>query len=111
VISPAGELAFSDVESAVLAAVSGAGYVRVLCSEAAREIAAGLLRPVLEDWNDERLPVSLVWSRAREPSIGLDLFATFIAGLFPTSARTQEVPWVRNSLVRKRQAAVHAAVL
>jgi DNA-binding transcriptional LysR family regulator len=109
-ISPAGVLAFSDVESAVLAAVSGAGYVRVLCSEAAREVAAGLLRPVLDDWNDERQPVSLVWSREREPGIGLDLFAGFIAGLFPTSARTQEVPWSRSGLVRNRQG-VQTAVL
>jgi DNA-binding transcriptional LysR family regulator len=96
VISPAALLAFSDVESAVLAAVSGAGYVRVLCTEVAREIAAGVLRQVFEDWNDERVPVLLVWAREREPRVELDLFATFVAGLFPTNARGQG-GWARNS--------------
>src|SRR5262249_46375888 len=48
-ITPRAPLSFSDPESAVTAAVSGAGFVRALDFTLENQIASGLLSPVLED--------------------------------------------------------------
>jgi LysR family transcriptional regulator for bpeEF and oprC len=82
-ISPAAPLAFSDVDSAVVAAVRGGGYVRVLSIEADQHIASGLLRPVLEDWNEESLPVTIAHRRDRAASDEVVAFGAFVAGLLP----------------------------
>src|SRR5690606_39562711 len=59
-IQPRAALSFSDPESAVGAAVSGAGFVRALDFTVEAQIAAGLLVPVLEDRNEGAwLPVSV----------------------------------------------------
>jgi LysR family transcriptional regulator, regulator for bpeEF and oprC len=86
-LSPAGPIAFSEPECAVAAAARGAGYVRVLKIEADREIAAGLLQPVLEDWNEDCLPVAIVHSQDRVASDGIGAFGDFVAGLFPSTNR------------------------
>ena len=83
-ITPAARLAFSDPESAVAAAVSGAGFVRSLDFTVEAQIAAGLLQPVLEDWNDGAYwPVSVVYPQHRQPTAKIRAFIDFVSGLFP----------------------------
>jgi DNA-binding transcriptional LysR family regulator len=83
---PAARLAFSDPESAVAAAVSGAGFVRSLDFTAEAQIASGLLKPVLEDWNEGAYwPVSVVYPQHRQPTAKIRAFIDFVAGLFPQS--------------------------
>jgi LysR family transcriptional regulator for bpeEF and oprC len=83
-IMPAARLAFSDPESAVAAAVSGAGFVRSLDFTVEAQIASGLLQPVLEDWNDGAYwPVSVVYPQHRQPTAKIRAFIDFVSGLFP----------------------------
>ena len=80
----AASLSFSDPESAVVAAVSGAGFVRTLSFTVEEQIAAGLLQPVLEDWNDGAWwPVSVVYPQHRQPTAKIKAFIEFVSGLFP----------------------------
>jgi LysR family transcriptional regulator, regulator for bpeEF and oprC len=84
VITPTGRLSFSDPESGSAAAASGAGFVRILRFSVESQIGAGLLRPVLEDWNEGAWwPVSVVYPRDRQPSAKLKAFIEFLSGLFP----------------------------
>jgi LysR family transcriptional regulator for bpeEF and oprC len=86
-ILPAAALSFSDPESAVAAAVSGAGFVRTLDFTAEAQIASGLLQPVLEDWNDGAWwPVSVVYPQHRQPTAKIRAFIEFVSGLFPQIA-------------------------
>jgi len=83
-VYPAGPLSFSDPESAVAAAVSGAGFVRSLDFTVEAQIAAGLLVPVLQDWNDgAHWPVSVVYPQHRQPTAKIKAFIEFAVGLFP----------------------------
>lgn len=83
-IVPSAKLSFSDPESAVAAAVSGAGFVRVLDFTVEAQVAAGLLEPVLEDWNEGAWwPVSVVYPQHRQPTAKVKAFIEFCAGLFP----------------------------
>jgi LysR family transcriptional regulator for bpeEF and oprC len=83
-INPSAPLSFSDAESAVAAAVSGAGFVRVLDFTVEAQVAAGLLQPVLEDWNDGAWwPVSVVYPQHRQPTAKIRAFIEFCDGLFP----------------------------
>jgi LysR family transcriptional regulator for bpeEF and oprC len=83
-IQPSAALSFSDPESAVAAAVSGAGFVRALDFTVEAQIAAGLLVPVLEDWNEGAWwPVSVVYPQHRQPTAKIRAFIEFCAGLFP----------------------------
>ena len=84
-ILPAAPLAFSDGDSAIAAAVRGGGYVRVLCIEAEQQVAAGLLLPVLNDWNDASQPVAMVHARDRNASDEVIEFRTFMASIFPSA--------------------------
>jgi LysR family transcriptional regulator for bpeEF and oprC len=85
-IMPAARLAFSDPESAVAAAVSGAGFVRSLDFTAEAQMASGLLKPVLADWNEGAYwPVSVVYPQHRQPTAKIRAFIDFVAGLFPQS--------------------------
>jgi LysR family transcriptional regulator for bpeEF and oprC len=85
-IIPSAPLSFSDPETAVVAAVSGAGFVRTLSFTAERQIAAGLLKPVLEDWNEGAWwPVSVVYPQHRQPTAKIKAFIEFVQGLFPQS--------------------------
>lgn len=83
-IIPAARLAFSDPESAVAAAVSGAGFVRALDFTVEAQVASGLLTPVLTDWNDGAWwPVSVVYPQHRQPTAKIKAFIEFASGLFP----------------------------
>jgi LysR family transcriptional regulator for bpeEF and oprC len=85
-VMPAARLSFSDPESAVQAAVSGAGFVRTLDFTVDAQIASGLLRPVLQDWNDGAWwPVSVVYPQHRQPTAKIRAFIDFVTGLFPQS--------------------------
>lgn len=85
-IMPTARLSFSDPESAVAAAVSGAGFVRVLDFTVEAQIASGLLKPVLTDWNDGAWwPVSVVYPQHRQPTAKIKAFIEFATGLFPQS--------------------------
>jgi LysR family transcriptional regulator for bpeEF and oprC len=85
IITPAGRLCFSDPDSGIAAAAGGAGFVRVLRFAAEAQIAAGLLQPVLEDWNEGAWwPVSVIYPRNRQPTAKLKVFIEFVAGLFPS---------------------------
>ena len=83
---PSAALSFSDPESAVVAAVSGAGFVRTLSFTVEKQIASGLLQPVLEDWNEGAWwPVSVVYPQHRQPTAKIKAFIEFVSGLFPQS--------------------------
>jgi LysR family transcriptional regulator for bpeEF and oprC len=83
-VVPSAALSFSDPESAVAAAVSGAGFVRSLDFTVEAQIATGLLKPVLEDWNEGAWwPVSIVYPQHRQPTAKIRAFVDFVAGLFP----------------------------
>lgn len=83
-VIPAARLSFSDPESAVAAAVSGAGFVRALDFTVEAQVASGLLKPVLTDWNDGAWwPVSVVYPQHRQPTAKIKAFIEFAAGLFP----------------------------
>ncbi|HEY6643131.1 LysR family transcriptional regulator [Povalibacter sp.] len=91
-ILPAARLAFSDPESAVAAAVSGAGFVRSLDFTVEAQIASGLLQPVLEDWNDGAYwPVSVVYPQHRQPTAKIRAFIDFVSGLFPQTEASASV--------------------
>jgi LysR family transcriptional regulator for bpeEF and oprC len=85
-VIPSAPLSFSDPESAVTAAISGAGFVRTLDFSVESQIAAGLLRPVLEDWNEGATrPVWVVYPQHRQPTAKVRAFIDFVAGLFPST--------------------------
>lgn len=85
-VTPMAPLSFSDPESAVAAAVSGAGFVRSLDFAVEAQIASGLLQQVLEDWNDDAVwPVSIVYPQHRQPTAKIKAFTEFLTGLFPQS--------------------------
>jgi LysR family transcriptional regulator, regulator for bpeEF and oprC len=83
-VVPSASLSFSDPESAVIAAVGGGGFVRSLTFTVERQIASGLLVPVLSDWNDGAVwPVSVVYPRHRQPTAKIKAFINFATTLFP----------------------------
>ena len=97
-VTPAARLAFSDPESAVAAAVSGAGFVRALDFTVEAQVASGLLRPVLTDWNDGAWwPVSVVYPQHRQPTAKIKAFIDFASGLFPQQAWRPESSQVEPS--------------
>jgi LysR family transcriptional regulator, regulator for bpeEF and oprC len=89
VLVPRAPLAFSDPESAVAAAVRGAGFVRLPSIDVDQPVAAGLLQPVLEEWN-VRVPVSITVSRDRECHDLMHALTALIAGLIPRSTASAE---------------------
>lgn len=83
-VQPAAPLVFSDSQSAVAAAVRGAGFIRVPALAVEAHIAAGLLRPLLLDWTP---PNRAVWFKYASPMTSeLETFAEFVAGLLPSEA-------------------------
>jgi LysR family transcriptional regulator, regulator for bpeEF and oprC len=88
-VSPSAPLVCASPEAAIAAAIHGAGYVRIRSFEADQQIAAGLLRHVLEDWNDLPLPVTLVRPRGRIAGSAAVSFGEFVAGLLPVYNRSR----------------------
>jgi LysR family transcriptional regulator, regulator for bpeEF and oprC len=86
-IMPRAALSFTDPESAVTAAISGAGFVRSLDITVEAQIASGLLRPVLQGWDEDlQRPVSVVYPQHRQPTAKIKAFIDFVAGLFPQAS-------------------------
>ena len=56
----------------------------MLSIEAAQQVAAGLLRPVLDDWNDASEPIAVVHARYLDASEEVLAFRTFMASIFPS---------------------------
>jgi LysR family transcriptional regulator for bpeEF and oprC len=84
---PRAALSFSDAQSAVTAAISGAGFVHSLDFTVEAQIASDLLQPVLQDWNAESYrAVSVVYPQHRQPTAKVKAFIDFVAGLFPQAA-------------------------
>ena len=83
-LEPAASLAFNDPQSAAAAAIRGGGFVRVLALAVESEIAAGLLKPVLEEWSEPDRPVSMTYRGVSTDP--LERFASFIDGLFPSQS-------------------------
>ena len=83
VLIPSGRLMFSDVESAVTAAIGGAGFVRALSVGLEAQVAAGLLQPVLQDWNEgASWPVYVVYPSHRQPTAKIRALIDFAMSLF-----------------------------
>jgi DNA-binding transcriptional LysR family regulator len=83
-VEPAASLAFNDPQSAAAAAIRGGGFVRVLALAVESQIAAGLLKPVLEEWSEPDRHVLMMY---RGVSTGpLERFMSFLDGLFPSQS-------------------------
>lgn len=72
-------LSVNTAEAAVEAAVAGAGLTRVLSYQAQAAIDAGHLRPILEQFEDSRIPVHLVYRPARSDAPRVREFVRFAA--------------------------------
>jgi DNA-binding transcriptional LysR family regulator len=83
-VVPAAPLMFSDAQSAVAAAVRGGGFVLVPQLAVESQISAGLLRPLLLEWN---APRCAIWMKHAGPlTPQLKTFVDFVAGLLPSEA-------------------------
>jgi len=72
-------LVVNTAEAAVDAAVAGLGITRVVSYQAARPLAEGALRLLLEDFAPPAVPVSLLHREARLPPARVRRFVTFTA--------------------------------
>lgn len=72
-------LVVNTAEAAVDAAVAGLGITRVVSYQAARPVAEGALRLLLEDFAPPAIPVSLLHREARLPPARVRSFVTFAA--------------------------------
>ncbi|HEY4369085.1 MAG TPA: LysR substrate-binding domain-containing protein [Steroidobacteraceae bacterium] len=83
VVTPSGRLTFSDVESAVSAAIGGAGFVRALRVGLEAPLASGKLQAVLEDWNEgASWPVYVVYPSHKQPTAKVQALIDFASTLF-----------------------------
>jgi LysR family transcriptional regulator for bpeEF and oprC len=86
--TPGGSLSISNAEALLDAAVAGAGIVMLFDMSASRWVAAGALRPLLQDWQRrDRYPISVVYPQNRHLSAKVRVFSDFVAGLFPRARR------------------------
>jgi LysR family transcriptional regulator, regulator for bpeEF and oprC len=94
VVPVTGRLLMSDIGSMTAAAVAGAGIAPAIQFLAERPIAAGLLTPVLPDWELEgQRPVSALYLKGKHPSPKVQAFIDFLVTLFPTpDGRTHPRP-------------------
>lgn len=72
-------LVVNAAEAVVAAAEAGLGIARVLSYQAEAALAAGRLKRVLEDWEGEDVPVSLLHREARLPQLKVRMFVAFAA--------------------------------
>ena len=70
-------LVVNTAEAAVDAAIAGVGVTRVLSYQADAAVRAGLLRPVLADFEPPPIPVSLVYARPGRLPLKLRAFLDF----------------------------------
>ena len=74
-------LSVNTAEAAIDAAVAGLGITRVMSYQAASRLADGSLRLILEDFEPEAAPVSLLHREDRLPQAKVRSFAAFAAPL------------------------------
>ena len=72
-------LTVNTAESAIDAAVAGLGITRVLSYQAAKPLADGSLRLILEDFEPEAMPVSILHREDRLPQAKVQSFVAFAA--------------------------------
>ncbi len=85
VVQPKARLTVSNVETAIEAAVAGAGVTRVLSYQAESVLRAGKLTPLLADYDDQVVPIHIVRRPLRLPSMAVTSFA----GLLVETLRKQ----------------------
>jgi DNA-binding transcriptional LysR family regulator len=93
-----------DGDAAISAAVCGLGYVQAPSLSVRRHIDAGLLRPVLSDWEDDAsLPIYVVYPKHRQPSVKIRTFTEFLKTIFAKDMGIREqTPCVRRKQVALR---------
>jgi DNA-binding transcriptional LysR family regulator len=70
-------LTVNTAEAAIDAAVAGLGITRVLSYQAARPVAAGSLRLILENFEPEEMPVNILHREDRLPQAKVESFIAF----------------------------------
>ncbi len=70
-------LIVNTADAAIDAAKAGLGIVRVLSYQADPSLADGSLRLLLEDFEPEAIPVSLIHREDRLPQVKVQSFASF----------------------------------
>ncbi|MBM3347716.1 MAG: LysR family transcriptional regulator [Betaproteobacteria bacterium] len=81
-----GRLNIMNADALVEAAIAGVGIIYLLDISVNRALAAGQLRPLLQDWQTSTLPVSVLYPHARHLSAKVRAFADFVAEMFPLPA-------------------------
>ena len=86
-------LTVNTAEAAIDAAVAGLGITRVLSYQVARPVADGSLRMILENFEPEEMPVSILHREDRLPQAKVESFVAFAAprlrkALKPSGRRT-----------------------
>jgi LysR family transcriptional regulator for bpeEF and oprC len=81
-IVPGSQLMLGDADAAISAAACGLGYVQAPSVSVRHHIDAGLLQPVLSDWDDDTpLPIYIVFPRHRQQSMKIKAFTEFLKQL------------------------------
>jgi len=83
-------LSVNTAEAAIDAAVAGVGVTRVMSYQAASRVANGSLRLILEDFEPEEAPVSLLHREDRLPQIKVRSFVAFAAPLLRKALSSSE---------------------
>ena len=82
-VQPRGRLVSNSCEALVTAAAAGLGLVQTPTFFAREALALELVEPVLDAFQPEPYPVSLVYPPSRRPSAAVRAFADFMAEELP----------------------------
>lgn len=77
-VATRGRLAFESSEAAVAAAVAGGGVLQMIAFLVAEDIAAGRLKPVLDDWLYPGAMISLIYPKQARMPRKVRVFETFL---------------------------------
>ncbi|HYC43879.1 MAG TPA: LysR family transcriptional regulator [Burkholderiales bacterium] len=80
-----GNLALSNTDGLIHAAVQAAGVVQVLDFVAARAVQQGLLKPILTEFSGQQQPIFIIYPSSRRDVPKVRAFVSFLTGLFPLS--------------------------
>ncbi|HUU24107.1 MAG TPA: LysR family transcriptional regulator [Methyloceanibacter sp.] len=83
-------LSVNTAEAAIDAAVAGVGITRVMSYQVASRLADGSLRLILEDFEPEEAPVSLLHREDRLPQVKVRSFVAFAAPLLRKALSSSE---------------------
>lgn len=79
--TPKATISINHADSLIHTALSGAGIIQLLSLSLNPPIAAGLLKPILEDWSTAGPPVSVMYPQNRHLSPKVRVFVDFVAEL------------------------------